>query len=604
MLPYEERRLQIEHRWPRHRWDARGRSRWESWEWSQYLLIMIFVFLTSAALVDTALSKDGNKEPLWPFGLLAENPVGLSVVALLIIVNGWLTDRSLADRTSTESSIPHWLRWSRRIIVTLPILGLYMIPVWRWRVRNRSHSEYHGAPRLEIPAAPESCTLTSTLSARIDGFRRTGGQSLFGVILWLIAGQIAPWLALLSWITTADSLSPERRATLHGICLLLQGMACALALQFGILRRRQIRASHWRAGLLMGAPLLFLLPFPFSALSMLPWIAAAGVSRTEETLVGQICSLQTISPIRTAFARQSRDRLFKDSRFSRWASSLRELVRNTGERSETTQRRFAFQRLKNFLLLFDASALAWFLARSGHPLLSLQTPSLFPITPTLIAAVVTAALGLLIEAVFLVVRLNAWHRRTLFPDYPLGRSIAFTQLALASGLALGGLLAAGGMEKTLGQLLFIIGFGAILGITLFFALGSSLVALSGQELPQGVAWTGLFCEFSAAGAMLWAFPELSLPVRRFFGAAIQLTPLWSFALFLGLGRWLLHPFSLRHLFEKRLPGRARAVLAAIYLTAALPLGGIAIPFWVYAHHRLWPRYEPLLWELEQSNRGS
>ena len=86
-----------------------------------------------------------------------------------------------------------------------------------------------------------------------------------------------------------------------------------------------------------------------------------------------------------------------------------------------------------------------------------------------------------------------------------------------------------------------------------------------------------------------------------FHSALALTPLWSVALFFGLGGWLLHPFRLRHLFDRRLPGSLRGALAAVALTSAIPLGGLAIPFWIYAHYRLWPRYEPLLWSLDKKD---
>lgn len=74
---------------------------------------------------------------------------------------------------------------------------------------------------------------------------------------------------------------------------------------------------------------------------------------------------------------------------------------------------------------------------------------------------------------------------------------------------------------------------------------------------------------------------------------------YSPLLFLAFGGWLLHPFSFRHAFNRKFPPRLRGAIAFVSLTAALPLGGLAAPFWIYARHRIWPRYEPLLSQAER-----
>jgi hypothetical protein len=72
-----------------------------------------------------------------------------------------------------------------------------------------------------------------------------------------------------------------------------------------------------------------------------------------------------------------------------------------------------------------------------------------------------------------------------------------------------------------------------------------------------------------------------------------LTPLWSLILFLQFGGWLLRPFTWRDAFDTRLAVHQRLVLGAVALTAALPLGGLAIPFWIHVRKSLWPGFEAL-----------
>jgi hypothetical protein len=159
-----------------------------------------------------------------------------------------------------------------------------------------------------------------------------------------------------------------------------------------------------------------------------------------------------------------------------------------------------------------------------------------------------------------------------------------------------GSLLAIGEAAVAGHLLVVVGLGAVLLTTLLFSPFNFLLARPGRQTFMTLVWILLFFEIVVTGAVMCSQPELAPPFVILFHAAMALTPLWSLALFAGMGGWLLHPFRLRHLFDRRLPRSARGILAAVALTAALPLGGLAIPFWIYARHRLWPRYEPLLRE--------
>jgi hypothetical protein len=600
----EQRQLCVDRRWPRHQWDAQGRSRWAGWGWRNYLYVAICGLLISSTVLEIALSKDGEKEPWWPFGLLAESPAGLVILAALILLNGWLIDRSLSDKTPIEAALPLWLRGLRRIAVSVPILGLYAIPVWRWIVRTSPAWAFRTStfPRLALffPSSGLPRPLTSFLS-RADRLRRTSGQSFPRLALWCVAGQIAPWLALLSWLTTAESLSPARRGALLALDGLFHILACLLALQYSAIRKRPIRTQRWRVSVARYAPLLLLPPFPFFILGLFTWIASIGEGREEETLMETIHDRKSLPPRRASPRPKLAERLSRTQRTLRGArdeiASILEPFLGSRESGEILHRRFAFFRLKTFLLLLEAGALAWLCARLGRPLFSLDTFPFAQMAPWLILA----AAGVIVEVPFLVMRVVGWFQRDRSSYHPYGRSLIFTQLALPAGLLLGTLLAVDKTEGTLGLLLIVIGLGSAIASTLLFGPISFLLLLPGRQTAVILAWAALFFELFVVGAVMYYHPDLAPPFMNLLKAAVALSPVFSLMLFFGLNGWLLHPFSLRHLFEKRLPGRTRTALAAVCLTAVLPLGGIAIPFWIYAHHRLWPRYEPLLWELQQSD---
>jgi hypothetical protein len=571
-----ERLRNIARHWPRHSWDGAGKSRWKQWEWKHYIVFPLFSLLFSVMVIAKALSDNGEKQP-WPFfGWLAESPAGLAALALLVFLNGWLLDRSLAERTPFENTLPLWIRCARRLAVTIPLLGIYAIPCWRWVVRSRPGWAFRPSVSPLVLASPTSRRTALSLGSRLDSFRRAQSQSLAPQILWLVAAQIAPWMAGLSWITTAVSLSPERRTTLETLSLLFRVLSCAASVQYGIVRGRQIRAGRGQLLVLWLAPFLFLFSFLSFILGLLVWIPAMG---EKGSLTSRIW--------------ESKSQPSSQANRARW-STVPTAFSSDRESSNVTDACASFYRLKTFLLFLDAGALAWGLTRSGRPLFSFNSFSLRQIAPYLFLA----ALGLAAEVALFLRRIFGWFRRQTLPPLPYGRSLMATQLTLAGGLLFGSLLAID-QPATAGQLLTAIGLGAVIIFALVLSVMNSFLIRTGIHVFVMLAWVLLFFETLIMGGVMYYQPELDPPFVALFHGALALTPLWSVALFFGLGGWLLHPSRLRHIFDRRLPGSLRGALAAVALTSAIPLGGLAIPFWIYTHHRLWPRFEPLLWSLEK-----
>ncbi len=59
----------------------------------------------------------------------------------------------------------------------------------------------------------------------------------------------------------------------------------------------------------------------------------------------------------------------------------------------------------------------------------------------------------------------------------------------------------------------------------------------------------------------------------------------------GLLPALLHPFSLGQLRRGELPPDIRRAVVFLAVTALLPLGGLAIPAWLWLKDRRWTGYE-------------
>jgi hypothetical protein len=566
----------VERRWPRLHWDGQGRSRWAGWGWDRYLLIVVAGFLLGTTFLEGALARGGDKVP-WPvFGWLAESSGGIAILALLLLLNGWLVDRSLADRTPFENGLPWWLRALRRAVASVPMYGLYAIPAWRRVIQTRPAWACGplGKPVLDLsaPRGPQPRRFRRALS-RVHSCRRTLGQSMPALLLWMIVGQIGLWVALLSGLMTAPSLSPGRRAVLQGVSIGFRILACAGGIQYGLLRARQIRAGRLRLFVLRWAPLCFLFGFLAWILGLLPWLAALNEER--ETLVSR-CWLRKSSSSSQALR-------------ARWGARPSPLA-TTAWNSEILLARFAFYRLKLLALFFDAAALAWLLCRRGHPLLALHG---FPFR-RFVPCLMLAALGLLTDGILLSRRVFGWFRLDDRHSLPYGRFIAFPQLVLAAGALFGSLLALR-METVAGNLLVVIGMGGLFS-TLLFTSASYLIDLSNRQTFITLSWFLLFAEVVVVGGLMHAVPEVCGLFLAGFKAAMILAPVWNLALFLGPGGALLHPFRPRHVCDRRLPIRLRATLAATCVTAALPLGAIAIPFWIYAGHWVWRRYEPLLSE--------
>lgn len=524
-------------RWPRYRWDHLGRSRWEGWSSDSYLGLGIAGALGAATFLEMVLFS-GKGKSLTLLSELGLTSSGRIVLLLLTTLNAWILDRWISSHTRDDRHLSISLRTLRPLTAGVPILGLASVPFWRWIAQTHPAWAFRqkNEPCLQLLRPPPRRHLIT------ESWIRSGGQRLSCFIVWLIVCQIAPFFGGISWLTGSGPLEPSRKTMILVVCVALH-LAAALC---GAFYSRNQAVLAWLS-LLPGMGIL-----------SLAVIYPAFFHPREETLTQWI---------------QDRRRVHEMP-----VDGLLDSVRRGGE---AELHRLAFFRLKALLLAFDAAALSWLTARLAGWTLGLHLTR-FESGVYLLA--LTALPGFLLASAGMAARLTRrWPSLHELEGHPYGRYLALVPVTCLSGLVFGSLLAYGCVSSA-GLFLAAAGLLALLLLLLSMPL-SALAGAPVQSDPTGAPWFVLWFAVTLLGAALG--PNQVRALEPLF----LLAPIWGLGLFLALGPWLLRPFTLRSVTDRRLPTKTRAILITMAITAALPLGGLAIPFWIYAHHRLWPEME-------------
>lgn len=242
-------------------------------------------------------------------------------------------------------------------------------------------------------------------------------------------------------------------------------------------------------------------------------------------------------------------------------------------------RRAALSRIAILLLAPEAGLLTCLLVRrSGRETL---------LEPVIVPALWTAAVllfsSILLQALPPFARRLRWERiETGWTPY-LQHGVLLLPASLFLGGCAGGLLAAQGeipqiFVKLAALIIFLL-------CCVFVLLG---VSTKGHGLDLGLvsAACALYAALLVMNEGLMVDPALA--ARSVL--LLRALPVLGLVAGLALMPALLRPYTWRHLFDRRLPCSFRAVLAILSLTAILPLGGLAVPFWIWARQKLWPRY--------------
>jgi hypothetical protein len=590
--PSEHGRRDPRPSWPASSWAAEGRKRWEQLD-AGHVSLPVGSFCWLAAFYAESAGYSAASSRLPPVRPFAHGGAVLGLTGLLVVINGWLMDRYLADHTVMERELPRWLRGVRAVTAGVPVLGLYAVATWRrlldqqpaWLQARRHHRRMERPLELRYEALPARAG--PGLARRIDGLRRRAGESTAGLMSFLVLCQSGPAIVAMNWLAeSASSPAPPRLPLLVATSglRLVAGVSAFVYSRYQI-RRRQLFGA--RARLLLAPAAFVLLPFPFSLLAIPAWIPLLSVHREQRTLVHAAHARGPESARlrqRLAGARPGRGSAGADAAGPRSAVAL---VMRAPDIGGAEQRRRAFYRLKTLLLFLDAAALGWVLARyrGFGPVLLSQ-----PFSRVLLAFLAPCGLGLLIEGAGLAASLKGGGGLAdLWRRHPYGRFVAMSQSTFVAGLISGALLATGA-SHTLGLVLSTVAMFDLLVLFCFW-LTAGLAQMPGSSTPVVMTWMVFFAAVVGAGALLRGGAAMARPVIGLLGWAMALTPLCHLALALGMTGSLVRPARLRQVVSGRLAAGTRTVPALVALTAALPLGGLAIPFWIYARQRWWPEYE-------------
>jgi hypothetical protein len=386
----------------------------------------------------------------------------------------------------------------------------------------------------------------------------------------------------MNWLAeSASSPAPPRLALL----VATSGLRLMAAVSVFVYARNEIRRQQLfgaRARLVLATSAFAWLPFPFSILAAPTWMPLVSVPREQRTLVRA-----AHVPVQGSDSARLRQMLAGIRRGKSRAGTGRGASRSAPAMGWAEQHRRAFYRLKTLLLFVDAAALGWGLARyrSFGPFLLRQ-----PFSRISLAFLAPFGLGLLIGGAALVAslksgdgRVDPWWRQ------PYGRFVAASQSSCVAGL-ISGVLLETGTRYTLGLVLSTVAMLDLLALFGFWIV-AELAGRPGSSTPMAVTWMVLLGVIVCAGALLRIDAASPRPVIGLLCWAMALTPLLHLALALAMADFLVRPACLWQVVSGGLAAGTRTLPALVVLTAALPLGGLAIPFWIYARHRRWPEYE-------------
>jgi hypothetical protein len=585
------------HRGLRNRQDLLRRYKWEAWDLGECSFLASLLLSVPLLLIEPALLPGHPVPP--PVSL--PDSVALRLL-LLLPVHGLLLERILArgNQPAPVPAVPaRWLRGCRLLLSSVPVLGLFVPPLWRWLLAAGPSWAFRRTPAARAldlrPLAQGQAAAAAEVPTAAGGWTRgpqpLGRQRVAGLpaASALMAITVALPLAWAAWLggSVARGGGGYRIAAVAA-CAALHVTVAACATHYFWGRRRGAALPGWRGWAWRWLPVLSLVPLAGVLLGL--WLL--------ETQEGGAGSL-----VRTAYDRRwSAGRLplwapLEEALRQRWRARpwWRRFLRPTGLEHPATAGRaekglLALHRYKGLATFFDGVALAWALALLAR-LDPARTAAIASILNGLwLGSLILASAGLAERGLLLGSRLA---RATDLVDrldrHPYGRALLVPYSALAAGVLSGQLLAAGREKDLMRWLSLVAALGIMVGALVLMLQsvlpgGRTLRVESRDTLPRTL--------FLLALLLLEMVLALSGGAHRVaigLAVAAVLSPMGSALCGLAWGRWLLSPFAIRDLLSADLRPRLRWLLAALAASAVLPLGGLAAPLWVLVRQRVWPR---------------
>lgn len=551
------RRLNVLRRWPRFRWDSFGRSRLQVWTTS--FLGLAFGLSALFPSIFLELYLRGEKLESFPFSAFAATTGGRIALVGIALLGAWITDRLFAAQTKPEARPVLWLRILRFILLTIPYLGILVSLVLLKSMPERRGQK--GYPHLDLER-PFRFSFAGALR-RLDHFLLASSQSIWGFALWISLFQGLPLFAMIGGLGRIALAGSASRMSILFLCVLLRIGAAGAFLVFARERSRELQLSRRETAAALVVLLATLLPLPWSLAGLMA--------------VLYLSSSKLLAPETTSFAT-----IYKKHFGGRALLAVTPIPLVAEIYGDTERRRSRFYALKAGLLGLEITALAWLLAPwSGAASLSVTSwTRIIALSPC------AAVPGLLLWMVGIAARLlRRWPRLGTLASTPHATMYALVPLVVVQAFIAGSLAGLGYREALAAFLdmlrLESLGLGALIG--LLRVVTSLFTRAPTPWLADMVLGTTLSFFFLLMGATF----GVPVPGMYLLRMGQHLCPL----AFLGsplsgflFGRWLLHPFRFRDLFDHRLSGHVRLTLVSFAGPAVLPLGGLAVPVWIHLRH--------------------
>ena len=572
----------------------------------------VVLLLSTVALIplDEALWSLKEGATGFPIGRLLQPQKGIYAAALAFwLLSAILVDRTLRREKAAALQVRTWLLALRFLLGGMPIVSVYLVPAWRWICENRPAwavaDSRSPAAAVGIPSRPEALNFLGT-RFRLGWQRLWRWMESLPVLLGIWTGGTFLFLSMLSGLAGLLDRSVAGRRTLWVIVAAVHLALGVMALAYSLREADSQHASRPRSITMALTCLLWLPPVPY--VSLLGLALLFSIEPEAEQSQGVIH--------RALFRRQEASRLplwlsleknlqrgWKDLPWwLRWRRQPGRALAQPDEAAEAERKILRLYDLKSLLLMADAFAIAWAAE-------TLAGQSLFgtcllrgSLVLMILASFVAGSLGLLF---FMLRRFQAaFHAsRRLEPldHHPYARYLARTQLCFLAFSLFGVALQRGYTRESISLLGLAAGLYWALhcfGMLTPYLLPSTRARAEMRDLGF---WIGSFLLAYAALLCLAVFATLRvawIPLCLW----LILSPFVGAALARRYLPWLLRPFERADFLSPRLPFQLRTVLALLWLTAILPLGGLAIPLWIFARQRILPRAAALAWNRSSALR--
>ncbi len=531
---------------------------------SLYLTVAVSWLLFRLELI-----RSGKSGPPWPFGHVGADDSGWIALlfAGLALVNAWLLDGLVELRTRQEGQTRPGIRVVRFLALGVPLVGMYVMPIWLWLLDRKP--EWAIAP-LSSADSP-SRRLLLFFSSRTQWIRLSVPffSSLLVGNLFLLGAGVA-WLGA-TRVTLFDVRLIDLAAWMLRILGIAAGLTFVAAQRSAGVPLRVPRSIPWVLPFLWLLPSLWCLA---GALAVLVFDPHHRPGLVQEAFGGR----RSIQSLLQRHGRLDWWKLSLWQRF-RWPSG-----RSPARPAEAEKRLAGLHRLKTFLLFPEVALLTAVLMTS-----TLQAPVAQIFINFLLAAASCGALASALAGVLLIARGAIRRLRSREPESPSttdlpNGSLVLVALAVVAGISAGRALGHGDTVLLAGTLRNI-GLAGILGAGLLAMPRFGRSRIRHRPLSL-IAWLFVFVGIGYAGAWIdssgGTYPRTSLLVFNI----LCLAPVASLLTGAMFYRWLLHPFTLKHLNDGHLSLRLRLVLLFLTVTAWAPGGGLTVPLWAAARRRL------------------